>query len=213
MKEFSGKTEQEAVQKACSEFGVAESNLYYHVVSETKSLFSKKVVINAYVIESVKDFLVEYLQTLFTNMEMDNDVVGRVEGEVIHVDLDTSNNSILIGKGGVILKAINMVAIGAASNNFKKRFEIHIDINGYKEARYKKVKLLAIRVGRSVQKSRVDAKLDPMSGDERKVVHNALTNMNYVRTESSGEGRNRFVTIVYDSTKKKEVLEEINEED
>ena len=67
---------------------------------------------------------------------------------------------------------------------------------------------MAHRLGRSVQKNRVDVKLDPMPGDERKVIHQALANMNYVRTESSGEGRNRFLTIIYDPNKKKKVVNE-----
>ena len=80
---------------------------------------------------------------------------------------------------------------------------LEIDINGYKQDRYKKVASMAHRLGRSVQKNRVDVKLDPMPGDERKVIHQALANMNYVRTESFGEGRNRYLTIIYDANKKK----------
>ena len=67
---------------------------------------------------------------------------------------------------------------------------------------------MAMRLGRNVQRNRVDVKLDPMPGDERKVIHQTLANMNYVRTESTGEGKNRYLTIIYDPNKKKNTVHE-----
>ena len=136
--------------------------------------------------------------------------VPAVENEPaeIIVITDKSDTARLIGKGGVILAAFNTLVKTAVSNTFKKRIELSVDINGYRQDRYKKVASMAHRLGRSVQKNRVDVKLDPMPGDERKVIHQALANMNYVRTESSGEGRNRFLTIIYDPNKKKKVVNE-----
>ena len=209
MEVFSGKTLEEAIAKACDTMGVTEEELFYTVVYEKKSLFSKRVDIEAYCMKTVENFISNYLTTILNDMQFENEVTvsQNAEGRIM-VDLNTSNNSILIGKGGVILRAINILVKTAVSNTFKKRIEISIDINGYKQDRYKKVSSMAIRLGRSVQRNRVDVKLDPMPGDERKIIHQTLTNMNYVRTESFGEGRNRYLTIIYDPNKKKEKKEE-----
>ena len=61
---------------------------------------------------------------------------------------------------------------------------------------------MAIRFARNVQRSHVDMKLDPLPADERKVMHQAISQMNYVRTQSVGEGKNRCLTIIYDENKK-----------
>lgn len=203
MEKFTGKTVEEAVSRACAAMEVTESELFYTVTYEKKTLFTKKVEIEAYCMKTVEQFIVNYLTTVLTDMQFENEVTTKIVDGRIMVNLNTNNNSILIGKGGVILRAINTLVKTAVSNTFKKRIELSVDINGYKQDRYKKVAHMAQRLGRSVQKNRVDVKLDPMPGDERKIIHQTLANMNYVRTESFGEGRNRYLTIIYDASKKK----------
>ena len=56
---------------------------------------------------------------------------------------------------------------------------------------------MARRIAHEVQKTHQDATLDPMPADERRIVHNALTNMPNIKTESSGFGKNRQVNIIY----------------
>lgn len=91
----------------------------------------------------------------------------------------------------------------AASGEFKRRVRVLIDINGYKEEKYEKVCALAKRIARTVQRSRTDAVLDPMPADERKAIHNCLSDMNYVSTVSEGEGSERRLKIVYNPDKHK----------
>ena len=76
-----------------------------------------------------------------------------------------------------------------------------MDINNYKTDRYDKIKGIAYRVAKSVQKSHVSATLDPMPSDERRVIHNFLSEMANIRTESEGDGRGRRVKIIYDANK------------
>lgn len=204
MEKFVGKTEEEAVAAACQAFGVTEEELTYTVVFEKKTLFAKRVEIEAYCQKTVIEFIKNYISTILTDMQFENEVTTEVLDGRIMVNIDSNNNSILIGKGGTILSAINVLVKTAVSNTFKKRFELSVDINGYKQDRYRKVASMANRLGRSVQKNRVDVKLDPMPSDERRIMHQVLTNMNYVRTESFGEGKNRYLTIIYDPNKKKE---------
>ena len=203
MEKFTGKTVEEAISHACEAMGVSESELFYTVTFEKKTLFTKKVEIEAYCMKTVEVFIIDYLTTLLTDMQFENEVTTKIVDGRIMVNLNTNNNSILIGKGGVILRAFNTLVKTAVSNTFKKRIELSVDINGYKQDRYKKVVSMAQRLGRSVQKNRVDVKLDPMPGDERKIIHQTLSNMNYVRTESFGEGKDRYLMIIYDASKKK----------
>jgi spoIIIJ-associated protein len=115
----------------------------------------------------------------------------------IYVNLDTDHNSILIGKNGVILRTLNFITKNAVSTAFKEKIELSLDINGYKENRYKKVTALAKRFGKQVQRTHVDVALDPLPADERKVIHQVIADMDHLSTKSQGEGRNRFITIHY----------------
>jgi len=198
IKTYSAKSEEEAVNIACNDLNVNVDQLFYEITFEKKSLFSKKTEISAYTIQTVQDFVEKYISTLLENIQFEYEIITDYVEGIISVNIDTNNNSILIGKNGVILRSINIVVKSAIVATFKNRFEVSIDINGYRENRYKKVKSMAIRFGKNVQRTKISMSLDPMPADERKVVHQTLTQMNYVRTESVGEGRDRHLTIVYD---------------
>ena len=45
--------------------------------------------------------------------------------------------------------------------------------------------------------TKIDVRLEPMPADERRVVHNALTGMPNIKTESVGEGHRRAICIRY----------------
>ena len=103
----------------------------------------------------------------------------------------------MIGKAGVILRAINFIVKNAVSTTYKKRIELSVDINGYKEERYKKVASMARKLGKQVLRTKADIKLDPMPADERKVMHQELAKLDHVKTQSYGEGKNRHMVISY----------------
>ena len=208
MNKYTAKTLDDALEQAANDMQVAKEEVIYTVVYEKKTLFTKRVEIEAYCMKTIQDFIVNYVQTILSEMGFENEVMTRYEEGRIYVDINSDNNSILIGKGGVILRAINTLVKTAVSNTYKRRVDLTVDINGYKQDRYKKVASMAMRLGRNVQRNRVDVKLDPMPGDERKVIHQTLANMNYVRTESTGEGKNRYLTIIYDPNKKKNTVHE-----
>ena len=196
-KQYTAKTVQDAVNNACEELGVTIDELNYEVISETKTLFIKKATIECYTIPMIQEFIESYIRRFISDMGFEIETVSYLQDGRIYCNINTSNNSILIGKAGVILRAINFIVKNAVSNTYKKRYEISIDINGYKEDRYKKVASMARRFGKQVQRTKTDIKLDPMPADERKVMHQELAKFNQVKTESHGERRNRHMVISY----------------
>lgn len=198
MKTYEAKTEEEVIQLACQDLGVTPEQLNYEIIEEKKGLFSKKVVIECYTEDMVREYLESFVRRTLTNMEFEVETISYIQNDRIYCNVNTNNNSILIGKGGVILRALNFIAKNAVNNTFKKRIELSIDINGYKENRYKKMTSMAKRIGKQVLRSKVDVKLDPLPADERKVIHQVISEMDsHLKTESKGEGKNRFITISY----------------
>ena len=168
------------------------------ITEEKKGLFSKKVVIECYCESMVQEYLESFVRKTLTNMGFQVETVSYIQDGRIYCNINTDNNSILIGKGGVILRALSFIAKNAVQNEFKKRFEISLDINGYRETRYKKVSAMAKRLGKQVLRTKIAVKLDPLPADERKVVHQTISEMGpHLKTESQGEGKGRFTTISY----------------
>lgn len=138
----------------------------------------------------IKDYLESFVRKTLTNMEFDVETVSYIQDGRIYCNINTNNNSILIGKNGVILRAFNFICKNAVNNQFKKRIELSLDINGYKENRYKKMTSMAKRIGKQVLRSKIEVKLDPLPADERKVIHQVIADMNpHLKTESRGEGK------------------------
>ena len=199
---YAGKTREEAIKNACEALGCSEGELIYEVTLEKKSLFSKRVEISAYCLNTVVEFVKGYITKVLTELDFTVSIEYTMEEGRMKFNIDTDNNSMLIGKNGTILRSIVSVVRAAVQHNFKERYEIDVDVNNYKSERYDKVAKMAKRFARQVQRTRVDMKLDPMPADERKVMHQVISNINYVRTESVGEGKNRYMTIIYDANKK-----------
>ena len=198
MKTYEGKTLDDVIQHACQDLGITPDELTYEIIEEKKGLFSKKVVIECYCESMVQEYMESFVRKTLTNMEFQVETVSYVQDGRIYCNINTDNNSILIGKGGVILRAFNLIVRQAVQNEFKKRFEISLDINGYRGTRYKKVSAMAKRLGKQVLKTKIAVKLDPLPADERKVVHQTIADFsNHLKTESQGEGKDRFTTISY----------------
>ena len=197
MNTYTAKTLEEALKLASEKEGCTIEELNYQVVEEKKGLFSKKVVIETYGIIDVITFSKEYLLNIISNYDLEGTVVEKFENGIIHLTIDTNHNSILIGKNGKTLQALNNLVRSSVSNHFKKRYRILLDINSYKDEKYEKIAKIAKRVAREVQKSHVTATLNPMTSDERRIIHNVLSNYKNIATESIGHGKNRQITIKY----------------
>lgn len=103
---------------------------------------------------------------------------------------------VLIGRHGETLAAFQHIVRLLVSRQLASRFNLVVDVNGYKRQRERTLRGLARRMAdRAVRTGRV-VRLDPMPAYERRIVHLALRDHPDVRTESVGEGRRRRVTII-----------------
>lgn len=208
MKKYTGKNLEELLDKVAKEKGVRVDELTYYVLEEKQGFlgFGAQVTAEIYCLNDVSDFLKTYLETFFKNFEQSIEVTVERQNEAFKVMINAENNAILIGRGGQTLQAINTVVRGAVNSFFKRRFQVLIDINNYKNDRYDKVKAMATRIARTVQRTKISAVLDPMPNDERKVIHQMLSEMKNIRTESEGDGNHRRLRIIFDKRDRKSVV-------
>ena len=198
MKQYSAKTVDDAVALAAEELGVDADELVFKVLEEKKALFGKKATIEVYELTDVIEFAQSYVKGVVESLGIGGvKTNASLEDDIIRIEIDSDHNPILIGKNGVTLQALNEITRLAVSGKYRRRYRILLDIGDYKDGKYARVASIARRIAKEVQRSHQNATLDPMPSDERRVVHNALSNFSHVRTESSGEGRKRAVTIKY----------------
>ena len=197
MKEYSNKTLDEAIADACLDLGVTEDKLLYRVVEEKKGLFGKKASIVVYTQEDAAAFGEEYLKSAISAMGIEVETKSEIDEGIIRISLESKRNPVLIGKGGRTLQALNELVRLAISNHFRHRYRVLLDVGGYKEDKYSRIAYLAQRAAEEVIRTKYPVQLDPMTPDERRVVHNTLGGMSHIKTESSGDGSERAVNIFY----------------
>ena len=218
MKQYTGRTLDEVLNSIAAEQECQVQDITYNVIEEEKGgIFGlhKSVTVEAFTSKDIKEFIFDYLGAYFTELnqgvaieiivEKDKD---KEEELLYRVILDAENNAIIIGKNGQTLRAISTVLRAAVNATFKKRINVVVDVNHYKEDRYKKIKALARREAINVSKSHVDCELDPMPNDERKVIHQYLQDFRNVSTVSIGEGAKRHLVIKYTPENKEEETED-----
>ena len=205
MKNYTGKTLDEILDNIASNQNCSKEDIVYNVLEEKKGILGlgSTVSIEAYTPQDIKEFIFDYLGQYFTELNQGVSIEIIIEKQkeedanLYRVVLDAENNAIIIGKNGQTLRAISNVLKAAVNATFKRRINVVVDVNHYKESRYKKIKGIAHRVAREVVKSHVDAELDPMPNDERKVIHQFLQDFKGVTTVSIGEGPKRHLVIKY----------------
>lgn len=196
MKEYVSKTVDECVNNACLELGIPTNRLLYKVVEEKSGLF-KKARIEVYTEDDAVSYAESYLTEILGVMGVEITTSASIDDGLIRLNIDSKRNPVLIGKGGRTLQALNELVRLAVSNKFRHRYRILLDVGGYKEDRYSRIAYLAKRAAEEVVKTKYPVQLDPMTPDERRIVHNTLTGWKNIKTESSGEGNERAVNIFY----------------
>lgn len=186
-----------ALDEAALDLNVEVDELYYHVIDQNE----EQVIVDVYTILDVERFAKHYIEDYINHLYLDSEVKTKIDRERIIVDVNCENNSVLIGKNGLTLRSLVILTRQAVQHQFKKRFEVIIDINSYKERRYQKIIASALEIAKTVQDTKISASLDPMPNDERLMIHQALQKLPNINTESKGSGKERHLTINYIETK------------
>lgn len=192
---FIGKTYEEAVNKAKIELQELEENLIINVIDEKKSLLSKKCEIEVIEKREIKNFIKEKLVNILREMGYQAEVEIQVKQDIPTYRIYSNNDSLLIGKGGKNLEALQIVLRQIVNIETGINYKFFLDVSDYKEKNEHHLESLARRLAREVATTKIEVKMDSMNSYERRIVHNVLTNNKKVYTESVGEEPNRCVVI------------------
>ena len=167
------------------------------VEEKTQEVIEKKEKREDYIVKN-KDSIVNYLQNIVIAMGYADATVDFTENGNRHFTLNIKteeNTSLIIGKRGVTLNSLQFLV-----NNYAKKFSSHffrieVDCDDYRESRKKTLEELALNLAKKSKKIGKPVELEPMTSVERKIIHNALTGIKNVETESRGEEPHRYLVI------------------
>ena len=149
-------------------------------------------------LEEEGEIAADYLEGLLDIADLDGDIDMDVENDRAAVSIAGGNLSVLVGKEGEVLDALQELTRLAVHAVTGERSRLMLDIDGFRAQRRSELVLTAGRAAEEVKASGVAFSMEPMNPFERKVVHDAiaaLTTMG-LKTESEGEEPNRHVVIL-----------------
>ena len=192
---FTGKTKEEAIINACESLNAKEDELVIIDKEEKKSLFNKKVEIEAITKDELHNEIKNYLLKLVKDMGIEAKIETKTREETIIFNLIAPEKAILIGKNGRTIEALQNITNQMLSTNLTPYYRFLVDVNGYRENKQRRLEKTAKYTAKEVAKTKIPAHLEPMNSYERRIIHNTLTNSKDVTTESEGEEPNRHVVI------------------
>ena len=145
----------------------------------------------------VIEFASEVIDYFLASMSVVADTYIREETDdgVPVFDIEGEDSGLLIGRRGETLQSLQYLVNLIVTHQLGRSAYVQIDIEGYKERRRDTLAGVAERTAERVADTGEAAELEPMPAYERRWVHMALANNTDVRTESSGEGSDRFIVI------------------
>lgn len=149
--------------------------------------------------ESVQ-FAKKYIEDMLSFFGVNVAVETRTEDDVIEISVpSTEINSLLIGKNAETLRSMQFLLSTTLRNNNAELQRVNVDIADYKKQRAEKVAVQArewieevIRTG--------DTKIVNLNAADRRIVHHVASEYQNIQTFSEGEGRDRRLVIVQQSS-------------
>jgi len=126
--------------------------------------------------------------------------VREIDDETVELAATGDDLGLLVGPKGSTLSAVqDLVRTYVQRKSESRTDRILVDIGGYREKRTAALRRFAEGIVTEVRESGAERMLEPMNAADRKVVHDAVNDLEGVSTRSEGEDPNRYVVIVPES--------------
>jgi spoIIIJ-associated protein len=113
----------------------------------------------------------------------------------VKVQVRGADVALLLGHNAELLDALEYLGNRVLARASGEDAKLIFDSSGYRSRREKELRLMAEKAAEKVRLSRIPFSFDPMTPNERRIIHLTLANDASVTTESQGNGENRKVTI------------------
>ena len=197
-----GKTVEDATRQALAELDISLERAEVEILTEpTSGLFgligSKQARVRVTEKINAETYLQEFLQQIMSHMGLTGDVSMESDKDNIKMNVTGAKMGMLIGKRGQTLNALQYLLNVVYHRHFPgQNSRVVLDVEDYREKREETLRILAQNLAKKALRYRKEVVLEPMSPQERRIIHTALQEEPLVSTHSQGEEPYRKVIIV-----------------
>lgn len=150
-------------------------------------------------LEDQADAVADFIEELLTKMDIDAIAEPSEAGGRMYVDIldgDDDDMATLIGKHGQTLDAIQELTRQVVGHRLDQRIRVLVDVEDYRKRRAATLVEQAQEAAERALESGREQELSPMDALERKIVHDAVAELEGVESTSRGEDPGRYVVIL-----------------
>lgn len=145
--------------------------------------------------QEVAETAAEFVRGLIEVMGLAADVTTSPTDTNVTVDVTGEDLGILIGRRGQTLDALQEVTRTAVQRRLRSRARLLVDVEGYRARRRESLAEYARSMAERAKERGTEIELEPMNSYERKVVHDAVGEVEGATSFSEGEEPSRKVVI------------------
>lgn len=136
------------------------------------------------------------VEGVLDGLDLDGEVEISEDEETIQAVVEGDGDyGLLIGKRGQTIDALQLLCYQAAFRGVRERKRVLVDVAGYRERRREVLIARAERAAEQALSGNHQVEMDPMSAQERRVVHEHLRDRAGVETFSEGDEPRRCVVV------------------
>jgi spoIIIJ-associated protein len=216
--EFEGRSEKEAIDAAADELGLERDGFDVEILeSQVGSIFKKgKVRIRVHTrdegsaavrreplgnplpSDEFETKVLEFTKKVIEGMGYTCEVAVLFrEEKKLGIRIDSEHASIIIGKKGKNLDALQVVVNVYSGRLGREDTRVILDSENYRIRREEALVRLAYETGEQVRRTRQSVLLEPMNPFERRIIHTTLNDIVDIETKSEGEGLYKQVRIMF----------------
>lgn len=207
-------TVEEALDAALEELGVSEQEAEVEIVQEPKGgllgLGSKEAVVKVSLkkvaeeltedeLDEQADIATDFVQDLLDKMDLDADVEPHFVDGTMYIEIwgaeGDDEMGILIGRHGSVLDGLQELVKVIVGHRTGTRCRLVVDVEDYQKRRRSRLVAKAKDAAKRAQRSGKPERLEPMNAFERKIVHDVISSIRGVESESEGEEPDRRVVV------------------
>jgi spoIIIJ-associated protein len=142
----------------------------------------------------------QYLEEVFnaTGLQLRVEVKQGVGGEVL--DIEGRDAELLQAQTGELLEALQHLINQVFGRSLVGNARLVCDVNGFRATREAELQAMANLAANRVRQTGMAFTFEPMSANERRIIHLTLADSPDLSTESIGEGSERKLRIVRKSS-------------
>lgn len=137
----------------------------------------------------------KFLEGLLEQFGLEGKVTVEIKGKIILANVTGEQTEALIGPKASVLQSVHELTKTVLQRKTAKRLRVRLDIAGYAARRQEALVIYAGKLAQQVVEEHTEIMLEPMNAGDRKVVHDAISEVEGVRSYSEGEEPRRSVVI------------------